>query len=278
MGKCCSKCCSTVTCSYCCCRACRCVCRCTCTPCRACCGKCCNCGPCACCCGDGEHGDHGEEGGKGGGGKKGGKAPTKIEKIEIAFKPIGIGSVDKALTEAEEVIGSINAASAPLIEARDAFFKATGFDKEPMAKLEHAFLGMFIGFVAGMNGDMTDIGLDFIAEAPYVKIKLPPPLQPLENMVTTFEDYVKAVYDTVVNKFPDIMKQAADLPGAINDAKNSAMGEIQGLGLIAKGKAIAGIAGNVKNVIKVPKALTSAVTALKQELEDCKATIEKVKE
>ena len=202
------------------------------------------------------------------GDRSGGKGDEPAGKIDVEFKTTKISSADKFFEECKQVLDSFNSTSAPLEESRKAFMEATGFDKEKKAKLSQAFVGMFTAFVSSLGGDPTDIKLDFVPESPFVKIILPPPLAHMQTMVETFEKYMTNVDDTIRNKLPDVVKQADDLPPAFDKVRDVAKPEIEGLGLMDKGKAIAAMAKNAKELAKMPTGIKNAAEALKLELED----------
>jgi hypothetical protein len=77
-------------------------------------------------------------------------------------------------------------------------------------------------------------------------------------MVETFTAYALALDDAITNKLPDVLQRASELPQQAQDAQAAAQGELEGLGLMAKGKAGIAIAKNIALIPKIPAFVKAA--------------------
>ena len=77
-------------------------------------------------------------------------------------------------------------------------------------------------------------------------------------MYEAFTAYALALEDAITDKLPDVLQRAVALPQQAQDAQAAAQSEIDALGLMAKGKALAAIAKNLALVPKIPAFVKAA--------------------
>lgn len=97
-------------------------------------------------------------------------------------------------------------------------------------------------------------------------------------MFEAFKSYALALKEVVMEKLPELFNTAKDLPEEIEEVKEHAKEEFEGLDIMKKGKALMNLALNIKFIAKIPEFIKAALEHLKADFEEMKEAVLALKE
>lgn len=188
---------------------------------------------------------------------------------KIRMQKTQLEGMDEVFDQVQGLVDEIYEIQDPIDDALENLLYYSNFHKTVGATAHHCAVGIVFALAASTNGSGTEDLFDVTTESPFLTLNKKSATGDLVKAIDAFTDYVKALtaakdrIEPLSEKAKEFAEKAPDLPGKVKDDVKNA----EGLGMMAKAKAVKYTASNSKHMAKLPSTVNDFKNAIQEALE-----------